>query len=158
MELIDWLENAAISNLRSKHENAELITREANITLTVILSAIGVTIAYFASQWSNDKGIAIVTLIVSAYLIICALFLVNKCLSFEDFPAIYNEYKNLNQPSIEFEKLRHLELDNIQKRCEEADRVILERSIWLNKIRIGIALSPVFAVLILVAQQTFFDL
>lgn len=46
MELIDWLENAAISNLRSKHENAELIMREANTTLTVILSAIGVTIAY----------------------------------------------------------------------------------------------------------------
>jgi hypothetical protein len=156
MELIDWLENAAISNLRSKHENAELITREANTTLTVILSAIGVTIAYFANQLSSDKGIASVALIVSIYLIICALFLVNKCLRFEDFPAIYNEYKNLNQPSIDFEKLRHLELANIQIRCEDADKMIHDRSIWLNKIRISIAVSPIFAATVLAIQQAFF--
>jgi hypothetical protein len=156
MELIDWLENAAIANLRSKHENSELIMREANTTLTVILSAIGVTIAYFANQWSTNKGIAIVALLVSFYLITCALFLVCKCLRLEDFPAIYNEYKNLNQPSIEFQDLRHLELANIQTRCEEADQKILDRSIWLNKIRICIAVSPIFAVMVLAIQQTFF--
>ena len=157
MELIDWLENAAISNLRSKHENAELIMREANTTLTIILSATGVTIAYFANQWGSDKGIASVALLVSVYLVICALFLVNKCLRFEDFPALYNEYNNLNQPSIKFEKLRHLELANIQIRSEEADKMIHDRSIWLNKIRISIAVSPVFAAVVLAIQQTFFS-
>lgn len=157
MELIDWLENAAISNLRSKHENAELIMREANTTLTVILSAVGVTIAYFANQWNEDKGIASVALLVSIYLIICALLLVKKCLSLEDFPAVYNEYKNLNRPAIEFEKLRHLELTNIQARCEAADKVILKRSTWLNNIRISIAVSPIFAAVVLAIQQTLFN-
>lgn len=74
----------------------------------------------------------------------------------EDFPAIYNEYSNLNQPSIDFERLRHLELTNIQKRCEDADKILFNRSIWLNKIRIGVAISPVFAVFILVIQQKIF--
>ncbi len=157
MELIDWLENAAISNLRSKHENAELIMREANTTLTVILSAIGVTIAYFANQWNEDKGIAYVSLIVSIYLIICALVLVNKCLSLEDFPALFNEYKNLNQPSIAFDRLRHLELANIQARCEEADKIILTRSTWLNKIRVYIAISPIFGAIVFGIQQALFN-
>ena len=157
MELIDWLENAAISNLRSKHENADLIMREANTTLTVTLSAIGVTIAYFANQWSEDKGVAYVSLIVSIYLIICALLLVNKCLNLQDFPALYNEYKNLNQPSITFDRLRHLELANIQARCEEADKVILNRSTWLNKIRIFIAISPIFGAIVFAIQQTLFN-
>ncbi len=156
MELIDWLENIAIANLRSKHENADLIMREANTTLTIILSAIGVTTAYFANQWSLDKSIAIVSLFVSFYLIVCALCLVRKCLHLEDFPALYNEYKNLNQPSIEFEKLRHHELANIQKRCEDADEIILDRSIWLNRIRVSVALSPVFTVAVLAIQQNFF--
>lgn len=155
MELLDWLENTAIANLRSKHENADLIMREANTTLTIILSAIGVTTAYFANQWSVDKGIAIVALFVSFYLIVCALCLVRKCLHLEDFPALYNEYKNLNQPSIEFEKLRHHELANIQKRCEDADAIILDRSIWLNRIRVSVALSPIFTVAVLAIQQSF---
>jgi hypothetical protein len=155
MERIDWLENLAISNLRSKHENADLIMREANTTLTIILSAIGVSIAYFANQWGSNKGIAIAALLVSFYLIACALFLIRKCLHFEDFPALFNEYKNLNQPSIEFEKLRHLELANIQKRCEDADEIILDRSIWLNRIRVSIALSPIFTVVVLATQQFF---
>lgn len=156
MELIDWLENAAVSNLRSKHENADLIMREANTTLTIILSAIGVTVAYFANQFSIDKSIALVSLIVSFYLIVCALFLVRKCLHLEDFPALFNEYKYLNQPKIEFDKLRHLELANIQQRCEDADQIILVRSIWLNRIRVSVALSPVFTIAILAIQQKFF--
>ena len=155
MELIDWLENTAIANLRSKHENADLILREANTTLTIILSAIGVTIAYFANQWSLDKSIAIVSIVVSFYLIVCAIFLIRKCLHLEDFPALYNEYKHLNQPDIEFEKLRHLELANIQQRCEVADQIILNRSIWLNRIRVSIALSPIFTVAVLAIQQNF---
>jgi hypothetical protein len=155
MDRIDWLESIAISNLRSKHENADLIMREANTTLTIILSATGVTIAYFANQWGSNKGIAIVALLVSFYLIFCALFLIRNCLHLKDFPALYNEYKYLNQPSIEFEKLRHLELANIQKRCEDADGIILDRSIWLNRIRVSIALSPIFTVMVLATQQFF---
>jgi hypothetical protein len=157
MELIDWLENTAIANLRSKHENADLIMREANTTLTIILSGIGVTTAYFANQWNINKDIAIISLFVSFYLIVCALCLVRKCLYLKDFPALYNEYKNLNQPSIEFEKLRHQELANIQKRCEDADEIILDRSIWLNRIRISVALSPVFTVAVLAIQQIFLN-
>lgn len=157
MKLIDWLENIAIANLRSKHENADLIMKEANSTLTFVLSAIGVTIAYFANQWSDNKDIAIVSLFLGFYLIVCAIFLIRKCLHFEDFPALYNEYKNLNQPSIEFEKLRHHELANIQQRCEDADKIILNRSIWLNRIRVCVALSPIFSVAVLAFQQSLFN-
>jgi len=146
MDRIDWLEGIAILALKAKQDNTDLITKESHATLTIVLSALGVICAYATKQWETDDATTYAALTLATYYMVVAILLVQNCLLQRDYPALYNEPKNLNQPNINFETLRMAEIDNIQKRIEEADTIILERSIWLNGVRKALAVSPIVGV------------
>ena len=67
---------------------------------------------------------------------------------FENFPATWNEPKQLNQKEYDFEVLREEELENMQARIEQALTLNAKKSDWLNYCLILACFTPVVALLI----------
>ena len=64
---------------------------------------------------------------------------------FSDYPAVWNEPKNLNNTQYELDLLREYELENIQERIEQATRRNHAKSEWLNRCILAACLTPVVA-------------
>lgn len=143
-ELLDWVENAAIENLRLQHHTADVIARESVTTLTLLLAGVGAGVAYAAKSVDRSAldWLSVGAISVTAYLAVLCLILVVRCLRISPLPAIYNEPGNLLQPDIEFEDLRRYELENMQTRINDAVRRNARIAGSLNRVRIAAALSP----------------
>ena len=68
--------------------------------------------------------------------------LVAKCMMFVSYPALYQDPKNLLQPTYSINELRAAEINNLDERIAEAANINLKRAKRLNQIRIAAALSP----------------
>jgi hypothetical protein len=141
-DLIEWVEKAAADNLRERIEIAAMIQREANTTLTLLLSGAGASLIFAAHTGSNELAIARAALVVSAYLFLIGGLLVRECLGLIAYPASSNEPKNLNNKDYAFEQMREWELENIQARIDQAVVINEHRSKWLNRCRYIAMLSP----------------
>ncbi len=64
---------------------------------------------------------------------------------FSDYPAVWNEPKNLNNTQHELDLLREYELENIQERIEQATRLNHAKSEWLNRCILAACSTPVVA-------------
>jgi len=147
-EKLNWIENAAIENMKSRQENIDQITTESHITLTIAFSAIGVVFAYAIQNADTDKSIFFAGLVTTAYLIFAAWYLVSNCLIQGEFPSVHNEPKNLSQEGYTLAELREFELINIQKRIDDACAIIVRRSNSLNNVRKAIAAFPIISLVI----------
>lgn len=145
---LDWIENAAIENLKSRQANIDQITSESHTTLTIAFSAIGVVFAFAVQNVHKDNDFFYAASATAIYLILTVLYLVSRCLIQEDFPNVYNEPKNLDQPGYTLLKLRGFELENIQGRIEIACAIIERRSNALNNVRKAIALFPILSFIV----------
>ena len=143
MEKLDWIERAGIENLKGRVENADLIHREANTLLAILLSGGGAAL-YFAAKGTD---LAAVAFWVSLWLFATALIVTWKCLMFSDYPAVWNSPNNLGNNDFELDLLRRYELDNIQARIEQATALNYKKSEWLNYCILGSCATPLIALI-----------
>jgi hypothetical protein len=143
MDRLDWVERAAIENLKEHAQNSDLLRKEVVTLLTLVLSGAGAAL-YFAAKETNLTEAAVV---VSLWLFSIALLLSFNCLMFATFPAIWNEPKQLNQKQYDFEEVREEELLNIQERIELASDLNAKKSDWLNNCIFLACLTPGVALL-----------
>ena len=141
MEKLDWIERAAIEKLTRRVQNADAIHKEANTLLALLLSGGGAAL-YFAAK---ETALTSVALSVSFWLFAVAIAVTWNCLMFSDYPAVWNEPKNLNNTQYELDLLREYELENIQERIEQATRLNHAKSEWLNRCILAACLTPVVA-------------
>lgn len=141
MEKLDWIERAAIENMKRRADNADLIHKEANTLLAILLSGGGAAL-YFAAKGTDLSAIAFV---VSCWLFGVALFVTLRCLMFSDYPAIWNEPKNLVIGEYCLDTLRKYELENLQARIEDTTRLNYEKSEWLNRCILATCATPLVA-------------
>ena len=139
MTKLDYAEKAGIENLKERTQNGDLIHREANTLLALLLSGAGAALYFSAKQ----DPLSSVAFVVSFWLFAVALTLTLKCLMFGDYPAVWNEPKNLNQKDLELETIRVFELQNLQQRIDQAAALNYTKSGWLNKCIIAACTTPV---------------
>lgn len=138
---LDYAEKSGIENLKERTQNGDLIRREANTLLALLLSGGGAAL-YFAAK---QGPLSTVALAVSIWLFFVALVLTLKCLMFANYPAVWNEPRNLNHQSYELDAIRAFELENLQQRIEQATALNYTKSDWLNICIIAGCATPVIA-------------
>jgi hypothetical protein len=148
-DVIDWVEKAALENLRSHLLSTDAMTREANSTLTILLAALSGAFAY-ALKGDEHAGLAYV---LTTYLSLLSLLLVWFCMRITRAPAPTNEPRNLMQEGYELEALRRAELKNIQERIDEAAQRNFVTARWLNRVRMAAVCAPLAAVLLTFAAS-----
>lgn len=146
--VLDWAEKAGIENMRDHVSNADLIQKQASTLLTMLLSGAAAAL-YFGSDHEELRFVAV---IVSFWLFGLSAFLTRKCLMFGDFPSVWNEPKNLNQKGFELDKLREFELDNLQKRINEAMSLNFTKSLRLNGCVLSACCTPIIGLIASLVQ------
>lgn len=141
--LLDWVEKNALENLRFRLQNAESLAKDASSTLTLVLAAMGGTLAY-GVKGLEDRMTPLIggTWAVAGWLAICAVFIVFRCIQTRELVAPTNEPINIFQPEHSLDDLRRVELKNIQGRIELATARNQAVAYWLDKCRLMLALSP----------------
>jgi len=141
--LLDWVERAALENIKAQMQSADELKREANVALNVFLAGATASAAYSAKAFSDGTlAFAWAALLFAALLyVLCALDLY-YCLWISDFPAPTNEPKRLLFKGEDFESLRVAELNQMQIRIEKAQARNSVRAASLNFLRGAALLSP----------------
>lgn len=142
-DLLDWVEQAALENLRGRRANADYLQKEGVTTLTIFLAGCGGGIAYSVKGFeSGDLWLAFGGTAFTVYLFILSALLVCKVLKVGSIPALYNEPRHLYQKEYSLPVMREAELKNIQKRITEAVSRNNRVADWLNRLRLLSLLSP----------------
>jgi hypothetical protein len=144
-KLLDWVEQAALENIRAHVKCADDIKRESNTAMAIIIAGASGALAYAAKliESPTDLPLALAAGMLSIYLFSLCAVLVFKCLTVGVFPSPTNEPKHLYQKQFSLETLREVELKNIQKRIEAAVRINDARALWLNRIWAAATASPI---------------
>jgi len=142
--MVEWAEKQGHASLVSRFATAELIAKETQTTLTVLLAGIGGSAAYGAKVFEAGAAgpIPIAATAACVYLTILAIFLVLRCMMFQSYPALYQDPKNLLHPTYSLTEVREAELDNLHDRICEASAINRKRAKRLNVVRLSAALSP----------------
>lgn len=144
-DLLDYAEQAGIANMQEWVDVANMIQREANTALTVLLAGGAGSIAYAAEHAGSAMGWAAAASAV--YFFGLAALLNVKCLGLIRFPATHNEPMNLYQPQYTLTEIRAVEIENLQQRILDAQAHVDQRSVWLNRCRVLAAGVPAAALL-----------
>jgi hypothetical protein len=141
---LEWIEKHAQESLKTRFQTAELLAKESQTTLTVLLAAIGASSAYAAKIFQpNEAGpIEIAAAVTCVYLVVLAVTLVAACMIFVSYPALHQDPKNLMHPTYSIDEIREAEINNLQERIAEAAVINKNRARRLNWLRIAAALSP----------------
>ena len=145
---LEWVEKQGQESLKSRFATAELIAKEAQTTLTVILAGVGGSAAFAAKIFAPVASgpIEVAAVGVCIYLTSLAVILVLTCMMFQEYPALHQNPENLLHPFHSIDEIREEEVKNIGIRIKEAAAINAKRAAHLNKLRVFTALSPfVFA-------------
>lgn len=146
-EKLDWVEKAAMENLRLHHQTADILAKESQVTLTVLLAGMAASLAYWAK--AVDAGawgwLAVGAFVFAAHWTWLAFRLVRGCLMIGEIPSIYNEPRNLMQADFDLDAIRLSELTNVQARIDQAAERNDRTAYRLNKIRLGAAITPLIS-------------
>lgn len=147
---LEWIEKQAQESLKARFQTAELVAKEVQTTLTVLLAAIGGSAAYGAKIFdvSLTGPVETAAAITCVYLIALAVTLVVSCMMFVSYPALYQEPENLMQAAFSIDEIREAEINNLQVRIIEAAGINAKRAKWLNWLRIAAAISPLIFALV----------
>lgn len=146
---LDWIEKAALENLKGRVATADTLAKEAVTTLTVLLAGAGGAWAY-ALKLLDERATAgaIASLIAAVWLTGLAMALVLLCMRIEAIPPVYNQPRELLGRSAEgatFDAWRRAELDNIEKRIGRAVKRNDKVAVRLNWIRALATLTPILS-------------
>ncbi|MFM0245205.1 hypothetical protein [Paraburkholderia sediminicola] len=146
---LDWIEKSAIENLKSHHNAADIIAKEASTTLTVLLAGAAGGLAYAAKAFDthNLTWFSFGAVAFTAWMAWLSYRCVTECLMISPIPQIYNEPRNLDAPELSFNDLREAEILGIQDRIDKAAKRNADLSACLNRIRkLAVASPGVFAI------------
>ncbi|WP_199827874.1 hypothetical protein [Alcaligenes faecalis] len=148
-EYFDWVENAAVENFKAKHHSADILAKEAALTLTVLLAAMGAGTAYAIKAITGESPGSIeygaVGFIV--YLMALSFWLVVGCMKMQPIYPVFNEPKNLLNDAYDFSAIRRFELENMQMGIDEANARNGKVAARLNRIRLAAIASPLIFLL-----------
>jgi hypothetical protein len=149
IEAIDWIEKQGQESIKARFATAELIAREAQTTLTVLLAGVGGTAAYASKLFEPGPAEPLVVASAAAcgYLAVLSAILVLACMMFRSYPAQFQEPGNLLVPGATLLQVRDAELLNLDERIKEATLLNETRARNLNNVRLG----AVFAIAVFVA-------
>lgn len=153
---LEWIEKQAQESLKARFATAEIIAKETQTTLTVLLAGIGGSAAYAAKNFEPGPSgpVEIAAAVGCIYLVALAVLLVVVCMMFRSYPAQHQNPENLLHPSHSIDDIREEEIKNIGVRINEAAEINAKRAKHLNGFRIAVALSPlIFAVTAALAPQ-----
>jgi hypothetical protein len=147
---LEWIEKHAQESLKARFQTAEILAKESQTTLTVLLAAIGASAAYAAKIFQPGAAgpIEIAAAVTCVYLVMLAVTLVAACMIFVSYPALHQDPLNLMQPTYSIDEIREAEITNLQERIAEAAAINKKRARRLNRLRIATALSPFFFALV----------
>lgn len=146
---IEWVERQAIDSIKARYATAEIIAKEAQTTLTVLLAGVGGTAAYASKMFEPGPAepLTIAAAAVCGYLAALSAILVLACMRFESYPAQFQEPKNLLIDDAKSLDIRESELHNLDARIKEVTAINVRKSDNLNTIR----LLAVFSIVVFVA-------
>lgn len=141
---LEWIERQAQESLKARFATAEILAKEAQTTLSVLLAGVAGSAAYAAKIFEAGPlgSVTIAWVAVSIYLTVLCNLLIHLCMKFDSFPALWQDPKNLMQPSYSLDSLREAEVKNIGERIADATKLNAIRAKRLNRIRTAAALSP----------------
>lgn len=142
--ILDWAEKQGTESMKARFTTADLLAKESQATLTVLLAGVGGSAAY-ATKMLDPGPAATATwgfAAACAYLSALSIVLIMRCLRFQSYPAQFQTPKNLLQRGFTLNALREVELGNLTLRIEEATKINDQRASALNAIRVATALSP----------------
>lgn len=143
-KVLEWVEKQGQDNLKARFATADLLAKEAQNTLTVLLAAIGGSAVYALKIFDHAPASPLVaaSAVVCVYLVALSLGLVMACMMFQPYPALHQDPVNLMQRQHGLTTLREAELLNLNARIQDATRINSRRVLRLNRIRIAAVLSP----------------
>ena len=141
---LEWVEKQAQESLKARFATAEIVAKETQTTLTVLLAGIGGSAAYAAKIFEAGPSgpIEIAAAVVCVYFVALAVILVVVCMMFRSYPALYQNPEHLMHPTCSIDAIREEEVKNLGVRIKEAAEINAKRAKHLNRLRIAIALSP----------------
>ena len=151
--MIEWVERQAHESLKARFATADILSREAQTTLTVLLAGVGGSAAYGATVLGlgQPSPISIAAAVTCAYLVLLSVLLVVLCMMFQSYPALYQDPLNILQREYTLNEVRAAEISNLQERILEAKTINDRKALRLNLIRIGAVMSPVVFVGVAIA-------
>lgn len=145
----EWIEKAAVENLKQRVEGADVLAKESSTTLTILLAGIGGSLAYAVKLFDGDSSRSVIAaVVVCGWLTVCAMVLVFTCLRISKIYLVYNEPGNLlcrQERGASFDQWRRGELKGMQERIRYNTLRNEKVAARLNLIRIMAALSPLIA-------------
>lgn len=141
---LEWIEKQAQESLKARFATNEIIAKDAQTTLTVLLAGIGGSAAYAAKIFELGPAgpIEVAAAVVCVYFVILAVILVWFCMMFRSYPALYQNPENLMHPECSLDAIRQAEIENMEVRIKEAAQLNAERAKRLNWLRIALIVSP----------------
>ena len=154
-EVAEWAETAGYENLKGRLAVSDLVSTQAATTLAVLLAGVGGSLAYAVKVFDPGPTAALVwaAAAVCVYLMILCALLMGFCIALVETDLAYNEPRHLMVPRQPLERLRRIELVNIQVRIDEVYVRNQARSEALDRIRWAAVFTPlVFGVAMLVVR------
>ncbi|MBA1446614.1 MAG: hypothetical protein M3H12_07765 [Chromatiales bacterium] len=147
--LIDWVEQAALENIRFHLQVTETLAKEAASTLILLLAGMGGALAYAVKGFEQATltSLAVGAGMLSAWLMVVGCLLVIKCLLSTWLYAPTNEPKNLYQKDYSLDEMHEAELRNMQVRIEQVIMRNHRVAAWLDRSRLLALASPVVFVI-----------
>lgn len=141
---LDWIEAAALENMKAHHASADAIAKDAATTLTIFLAAMagGLTYAAKGIDQNSWTWLPVGATAFTIWFFVLSALLVWKCLMMRPIPSGYNEPSNLNQPGFELDELKEAELGLLQDRINGAATRNAAVARWLNALRLSAVASP----------------
>lgn len=147
----EWIEKAAIENLKQRVECADVLAKEAGTTLTILLAGIGGSLVFAVKVLDADYSSSVLAATaVCGWLTLWAIVLVFTCLKINEIYIVYNEPKNLlkrTDGSSSFTEWRIAELNGMQFRIEKNIERNDKTAFFLNLVRGMTAITPLVALL-----------
>jgi len=146
---LDWVENAAVENFKMQHHTADILAKEAGLTLAMLIAALGGSTAYAvrAVTGSTPSAIEFGAVGLTITLVLLSVLLVWRCLMIRPIPAIFNEPKNLLGEQLErysFDEIRKFQLENMQDGIQEAGERNRRVAVNLSFVRMAAVISPIW--------------
>lgn len=146
-EHLQWVEKAAMENLRARIQTADTLAKEAQTTLTVTLAGCGAALGYALKDGVVAGAVSWSMLAVCAYLMGVAAMITLRCLKIGEIPPLYNEPRNLlfsGHEEHDFEaKVKGEVSHNVQIRIDQATGRNERVANWIDRTRLMLVFSPV---------------
>lgn len=154
-ERLKWAQEEGLKNLQEKFTTGDNMNKEAQTTLTYILTGMGGTFALMSKGLEAPlTGLVFANVALFVWFSVLGFFLVALTMRIGAFPAPYQDPQNiLVRPDLSIDQMRSASVTEMEKRIASAQRWIRRKSRVINWIRGLLLGSPVVFVLALLSHH-----